>query len=568
MSGRRVQHLVVRGKSFQVRLYVPVDLQSVLDRRELRWSVRTREPSVAKSRALNASLAFHRLCDKLRLMKKLSVDDAREIARAFYQKLADSYQTPEPVHPADQDWLDHTQEQIVEEMVLDLGREISNQVYSAPVVTTARTVAGEAGYDFPSEGTEAFRAICQGIARAQVEHARYTLFRQQDLLKPYETQDELFRGGAKAASSSVLNVAEVIQGGLSLGEAIEKYVAAHASGPNAWKPKTGEEKERTFKMVQALLGANRPIKQIKTEHVRELRDFLQAVKAKAKLNESQPEKMLAKAEQDRLNPKTAAKYFGYVRALLRWLVAEGYLEAEPGATIKLATPKGGGKKAVRPFSTDELDQVFTSPLYAGFKSTNQRHLPGKMKRQDGIYWMLLLGLHTGMRSGELLQLAKSDIRLNEEIPYIDIRGDLDLKTEASVRQVPIHSNLFSYGLAGWLAARPKQAEERLFCEIKLGAAGHRTSAASKKLNGYLARIGVKKGRELVFHSFRHAFIDAARSSEVPDERIREIVGHKDTSITGGYGQGASLAALMKEMTKIEFGLAEATRTLLQGNALK
>ena len=44
MSGRRVQHLVARGKSFQVRLYVPVDLQPVLDRRELRWSVRTREP--------------------------------------------------------------------------------------------------------------------------------------------------------------------------------------------------------------------------------------------------------------------------------------------------------------------------------------------------------------------------------------------------------------------------------------------------------------------------------------------------------------------------------------------
>ena len=382
------------------------------------------------------------------------------------------------MHPADQDWLDHTQEQIVEEMVLDLGREISNQVYSAPVVTTARTVAGEAGYDFPSEGTEAFRAICQGIARAQVEHARYSLFRQQDLLKPYETQDELFRGGAKAASSSVLHVADVIEVGLSLGEAIEKYVGAHASGPNAWKSKTGEEKERTFKMVQSLLGASRP------------------------------------------------------------------------------------------FTTDELDQVFTSPLYAGFKSTNQRYLPGKIKRQDGIYWMFLLGLHTGMRAGELLQLAKSDVRLDEDVPYIDIRGDLDLKTEASVRQVPIHSDLLSYGLEGWLAARPKQAEERLFCEIKLGAAGHRTSAASKKLNGYLRRIEVKTARELVFHSFRHTFIDAARSSEVPKERYMEIVGHTDTSVTGGYGQGASLAALKKEMTKIEFGLSEATRTPLQSNVLK
>ncbi|RKQ96553.1 hypothetical protein [Maricaulis sp. W15] len=47
MSGRRVQHFVVRGKSFQVRLYVPVDLQRALERKELRWSVRIRESKVA-----------------------------------------------------------------------------------------------------------------------------------------------------------------------------------------------------------------------------------------------------------------------------------------------------------------------------------------------------------------------------------------------------------------------------------------------------------------------------------------------------------------------------------------
>lgn len=48
MSGRRVQHLVERGRGFQVRLPVPVDLQQVLDRKELRWSVRTREPVLSE----------------------------------------------------------------------------------------------------------------------------------------------------------------------------------------------------------------------------------------------------------------------------------------------------------------------------------------------------------------------------------------------------------------------------------------------------------------------------------------------------------------------------------------
>lgn len=569
MSGRRVQHLVVRGKSFQVRLYVPVDLQPVLDRKELRWSVRTREPSVAKSRALNATLAFQRLCDKLRLMKKLSVDDAREIAQAFYQKLADSYETPEPVHPADRDQFEQSQEQAVDELVLELERQVGLQIYSSETTATATEAASAAGFATPMEGSEAHRAVCEAIARAQMEYARFTLFRQRDLLSSYEPQDALFQAHITPRRSASLGTelqSIAIETGMTLDEALEKHISAHSQGATAWKPKTAEEKRRTFLMVKAVWGAELPIRQIATDHVRGMRDFIQGLKAKVKLDESKPEKMLAKVEQDRLNPKTAAKYFGYVRAFLRWAVAEGYLDAEPGATIKLNTPKGGGPKYVRPFNVGELNQVFSSPLYAGFKSTNQRHLPGKMKRQDGLYWMFLLALHTGMREAELLQLAKSDIKLSEGVPCIDIRGELDLKTPSSARQVPVHADLFSYGLGAWLDGRPKQAEERLFCEIKLGPEGHRTSAASKRLNGYLKRIGVKTGRDLVFHSFRHAFIDAARSSDVSDERIKELVGHKDTSVTGGYGHGASLAALQKEIAKIEFGLSEEVKLLLRSNA--
>ena len=69
VSGRRVQHLVARGRGFQVRLPVPADVQCLLRRKELRWSVRTRDPKLAARRVLNATLAFHGLCDKLRRMK-------------------------------------------------------------------------------------------------------------------------------------------------------------------------------------------------------------------------------------------------------------------------------------------------------------------------------------------------------------------------------------------------------------------------------------------------------------------------------------------------------------------
>lgn len=357
-----------------------------------------------------------------------------------------------------------------------------------------------------------------------------------------------------------------IQTDLTLADAIEAHVKAHMTGHAKWAPKTAEEKKRTFEIIKAILGTDLPITSITTDHVRTVRDFMQGLRARVELDPANPSAMQAKREADLLNPKTSAKYFGYVRALLRWLVAEGYPETEPGATIRLATPKGGAKKAVRPFTAEELNTIFNSPLYAGFKSKNQRHLPGAMKRQDGLYWMFLLGLHTGMREGELLQLSKSDVRVDDHVPHIDIRSDLDLKTEGSARQVPIHPDLFEYGLVAWLTQRPKIAEQRLFCEIGLGPEGHRTGAASKRLNAYLKRIGVKTGRDLVFHSFRHSFMDATRNSDVPYERAKQLVGHVDSSVSGGYGQGANLAALSKEMKKIDFGLADNVRALLEANA--
>ncbi|OLF75268.1 hypothetical protein AWH62_05455 [Maricaulis sp. W15] len=45
---------------------------------------------------MNATLAFAQLCDKLRLVKGLSINDAREIAQAFYRKLAEGYRSPPP----------------------------------------------------------------------------------------------------------------------------------------------------------------------------------------------------------------------------------------------------------------------------------------------------------------------------------------------------------------------------------------------------------------------------------------------------------------------------------------
>lgn len=568
MSGRRVQHLVARGRGFQVRLPVPADVQCLLRRKELRWSVRTRDPKLAARRVLNATLAFHELCDKLRRMKDLSIDDAREIAQSFYHDLAQSYRSPAPIAEGELDYDAGHQEAMAEEFINSLESQVQSRTFKSEIQTQAITVAEGHGFQTPPPGSNEFRALCEGIARAQVEHARFTLFRQSNILGKYSPQDELFVPvEMPAAPPSVPELQSIaIEAGLPVKEAVDLYISAYSSGPRAWKPRTRDEKIRILQIALRTWGEGITVDQITSAHVRDVRDLIEALKPRAEVDPKYPKRLTAKEGEKRLNPKTSGKYFSYVKSFLIWLDAEGYIDGVPGASVKIAAPKPSLKKPRRPFTQDEMNEIFSSPLYSGFSSRQRRYLPGKHKAQDGLYWVYLIGLYTGMREGELIQLTRSDLHVDYDVPFFDIRGDLDLKTEASVRRVPIHPDLFDFGLREWLEARKKKAEKRLFFEIKLGPSGNLTAIASKKLNKYLVQIGVKTGPDLTFHSFRHAFIDAMRSANVPEQRLHEFVGHKDKSVTGGYGQGANLQALGKLMNGVDFGLNKEVKTLLIGNA--
>lgn len=550
-----------------MRLPVPADVQCLLRRKELRWSVRTRDPKLAARRVLNATLAFHGLCDKLRRMKDLSIDDAREIAQAFYHDLAQSYRSPAPIAESELDYDAGHQELMAEDFINGLESQVQSRTFKPGIRSQAMVVAEDHGFQMPPPGSDEFRALCEGIARAQIEHARFTLFRQTNILGKYNPQDELF----VPVEMSVVHPqtpglrSKGTEAGLPVQEAVELYIKAYSSGPRAWKPRTRDEKIRILQIAMKTWGEAITVDQLTSAHVRDVRDVIEALKPRAEADPKYPKRLTAKEGEKRLNPKTSGKYFSYVKSFLIWLDAEGYIDGVPGASVKIAAPKTSLKKPRRPFTQDELNEIFSSPLYSGFSSRHRRYLPGKHKAQDGLYWVYLIGLYTGMREGELIQLTQSDLHVDDDVPFFDIRGDLDLKTEASERRVPIHPDLFDFGLREWLEARTKKAEKRLFFEIKLGPPGNLTAIASKRLNKYLVQIGVKTGPDLTFHSFRHAFVDAMRSANVPEQRLHEFVGHTDKTVTGGYGQGANLQALGKLMNGVDFGLSEEVKALLAGN---
>ena len=136
-----------------------------------------------------------------------------------------------------------------------------------------------------------------------------------------------------------------------------------------------------------------------------------------------------------------------------------------------------------------------------------------------------------MRLAEAAGLAKEDVFLDTEIPYVRLceRPWRPLKTRSSERDVPL------VGAALWAAQRAYESSpnEHLFPRY-CSEQGCKADYASNSLNKWL-RKHVPSG--CVVHSFRHSMRDRLRAVECPSEIIDEIGGWQTEHVGQRYGGG-------------------------------
>ena len=229
MSWRRAQHLVCRGRGYQVRLPVPADVQSKLHRKEFRWSVRTKDIKTATDRAVQATLAFRQLCDKVRRMNTLGINEAQKLAQQFYEKLVANYDAPSPIQHDEFDIELGHQAVMAEEEISSLETQLQSQQYKPDVVDAALRATKAAGYTSISANSDEFQRACEGIARAQIEFARFALFRQADRIGDYQPADGLFSIQTRPLGLQSIAIGK----SLTLDEALEVFFAVKTEGMNS-----------------------------------------------------------------------------------------------------------------------------------------------------------------------------------------------------------------------------------------------------------------------------------------------------------------------------------------------
>jgi integrase len=163
---------------------------------------------------------------------------------------------------------------------------------------------------------------------------------------------------------------------------------------------------------------------------------------------------------------------------------------------------------------------------------------------DELRWAVALVADTGMRLAEAVGLAREDLCIESDIPYVIVRPHSwrRLKTAGSERTIPL------VGAALWGATRVLSTSNGTkFCfpqynKSKTTNANSASGALNKWLKNY-----VSNGSTM--HSFRHSIRDRLRAVECPSDIIDQIGGWTTSGVGQSYGEGYPLEVCHKWMIR-------------------
>ncbi|MCU1188746.1 tyrosine-type recombinase/integrase [Stenotrophomonas maltophilia] len=208
----------------------------------------------------------------------------------------------------------------------------------------------------------------------------------------------------------------------------------------------------------------------------------------------------------------------YLGGFFDWLIAAGYYTDSNPARSHVSYGNSAKRKrrklGFKAFDLKQISLLFAPSAFATLSPAAR--------------WAALLGLYTGARASEVGQLLVSDVQTEGGVAYIHINDDGEhqrLKSEASIRTVPIHADLMALGFGDHVASLPTSS--RLFPQAKANAVNGAGNWISKAFTRHLAEHGktwpkAKRG----FHSLRKTVIQQMQGFGVASEMRAQIVGHE------------------------------------------
>ena len=527
---------------YYLRRAVPIELRELIGKTEIKKSLGTKDPTLAKSlfaRELAKSDAlFANARNGFKLTKKNAQFFAGEwLAQALDDdnKLRDS-EDPEAGNIIPEDWSSHQPAFI---MLDDAGE--SGDPYLA-VKDEVDSIIEKHSLPF-KKGDDGHNLLSQEVHLMMYKYHRAIEKRADgDYSQDIDALLKLYPIAKPDGSVSHGK-------GLMLNDLLNNWVNEEGTSP-----KTVVEFRRAIRRFEEL-NKNVLAISITKVHVRAFKTSL--LKMPSNLNSTQLkmtfpevlESVKGQSDSHCLSVASINKHLSAISAILSWSEKNGYFESSPqwnNPVAGLSISKRGVKTTRLPMDIEDINVLLNSRVY----SENYRTKSGS---GEAAYWLPLLALFTGGRLGELGQLLVSDIKQKEDIWYLSINEHDDgkhLKNKSSTRLIPIHQKLIKIGFLKYIDSLKSN---KVFPELIADTHGSLTGNWSKWFSRYKKSIGLTDKRK-VFHSFRHTFKDALRNSEVDEALSDALTGHTNGSVGRQYGQGYTLEKLNKAIQSIEYDI--------------
>ncbi len=532
-------NVIRRGGRYAYRARVPVDLVARLGRFEITRSLKTADPGMARRHASRVGSSFHLIWDKVRNDPMLSREQIDELIRTYFHELLEADRMWRVADMGEFDWKNSDvadvlaiigDEKEVDEAIERSGKHprhfvrdfLNSTAHVNLKVALAQNDWHEADLFMPDflakhkidapKGTIKYRFIQQGLIRAYVDATRIMMERSNGNWAA-GSEDPLFQGPPPSPAPSVFQSPTVtpLAPKESLSELLERFLME--------KPdiaaKTVLDYRAAIRALEQTPDLNQDISRIRLADIVRFKDML--LRAPTNWTKRFVGKTLIEAIQQNeksRRPTLSAgtingKYLSPLSTFFKWAAMNGLIEKSPIEGVRVLVAKGS-KKAKRrlPFTSEQLQIVFSAPVFTGCRSESKLFEPGAHRIRDHKFWTPLIALWSGARLNEIGQLLISDVRETDDVWCFHFIEDADgeqkrLKSEAARRVVPIHPELEKLGFLEYVQGRSKSSGARLFPHWRLGKDGYYSSGFSKWFARFLTSVDLSDPR-LVFHSSGHA----------------------------------------------------------------
>ena len=226
-------------------------------------------------------------------------------------------------------------------------------------------------------------------------------------------------------------------------------------------------------------------------------------------------------------PSTVNNLLTKLATVLTWAVNNDLI---PKAYTHNLKYKKGAESTRKAFTQDQIKTLMT----------HANGLPADSWQR----WALTLGIITGARLNEYVQLTKEDIRKEGGVWVIDINDNngKEIKTAQSERLVPLVDGAYGFDLAAFLRfVEGTQGETVLGVSYRL---------VGRELNLTLRRLVSDDDADLTLHSLRHSLASLLQAEGVPVAYTQAILGQSSGTVAyDTYGSTLpvdKLAAVLKE----------------------